>query len=48
MPIKMKFPDGTEVEGEVEQIVQLLNELKELMDVQLPTSTPKKDLDKMK
>ena len=31
MPIKMKFPDGTEVEGEVEEITELITQLKDLL-----------------
>jgi len=31
MGIKMKFPDGTEIEGEVEEISQLIRELQEII-----------------
>ena len=31
MPIKMKFPDGTEIEGEVNEISELIRQLKELL-----------------
>lgn len=36
MPLKMKFPDGTEVEGEVKDIMQLILELREAMGFELP------------
>lgn len=44
----MTFPDGTLIEGEVGEIMELLLQLKELMDVTLGKPIEKEDLDKAK
>lgn len=46
MPVKMKFPDGTEVEGEVSEIMELIAQLKEIMGTDI--TLPKSDLDRHK
>lgn len=39
MPVKVQFPDGTVVEGEVHEIIELINQLRDLMgDIKLPES----------
>lgn len=45
MPVKMTFPDGTMVEGEVDEIMALIVQLREAMGLDL--SAPD-DLDKHK